>query len=212
MTPADRTAWVIALDVDCYAKAVLHVLAFRANAKSGRCWPSMVTLAKESGMSVRKAREVTRQLHLAGLIDVSISIGKSSNSYVVKFGANPAQRAALDDIQPGTACRVKASQPGTTRKPTRHSVPINPAQRADITGKEQVIEQPAPAAPSVWDIGKQWISGDLLGRCIREHSAETVAQAITATDLKRPGDPKTYLLGILKSKKQAEAHRAEQPW
>lgn len=212
MTPAERTAWIVSLDIDAYAKSVLHALAHRADANTGRCWPSMTRLARDAGVSVRKARDVTRQLQAVGLIEVSISVGKSSNSYTVRFGANPAPRAALHVIQPGTARRVESLQPGTTRRPTRHRVPVNPAQRADRTGKEQIKEQaPAPAAPSVWNIGKQWISGDLLGKCIKDHGEEAVAQAIAATDLKKPADPKSYLLGVLKSKKP-EVHRVANDW
>lgn len=203
MTPADRTAWIVSLDIDAYAKSVLHALAHRADANTGRCWPSMRRLARDAGVSVRKARDVTRQLQAVGLIDVSISVGKSSNSYTVRFGANPAPRAALHVIQPGTARRVESLQPGTIRRPTRHRVPVNPAQRADRTGKEQIKEQaPAPAAPSIWDLWTA-IAGEskrsLLGKLIKSYGEEQVAAAVANTSRKRPADPTQYLIGVLKA-------------
>ena len=141
MTPSERTTWVLSLSVDAYCKAVLHALAHRID-NSQSCWPSMARLAEDSGMSIRKAREVTRQLHEIGLIEVTHSQGRKSNRYTVKIGHNPAQcaelnpapRAELDHVEPGTTRRVNGHQPGTTRHPTRHSVP-----REQI--REQIIEQ-----------------------------------------------------------------------
>ena len=51
MIPADRTAWVVDLDVDCFAKAVLHVMAHRANGTTLKSWITIDRLAKEAGMS-----------------------------------------------------------------------------------------------------------------------------------------------------------------
>mgnify|MGYP000080995109 CR=1 FL=1 len=69
MTGFERTERILGLSVDAYAKAMLQALAYRADATSDRCWPSMKRLAGESGMSVRKARYVIRELQAAGLID-----------------------------------------------------------------------------------------------------------------------------------------------
>lgn len=211
MMPADRSAWVVSLDANAYQKSVLFVLAHRADAKSGRCWPSMVKLAKESGMSVRKAREVIRDLQMAGLIDVAISIGKSSNRYFVKFGTNPAQPAALEESEPGTAFRVTPPQPGTTRKPTRHSVPINPAQRADRTGNSTGKRK--GASPTVWDIGESLLgSRPMVGKLIGRYGEEAVAKALAVADLKRPADPRSYIIGILNAQQPQEVRRAASDW
>lgn len=204
MTPVDRTAWVVSLDVDCYAKAVLHVLAFRANSSTFKCWITVDRLVREAGMSRRKVQATIRELESAGLLASDRSVGRKANTYTLNVKANSARRAPLNRARRAPLSVVNRAQdviqPCTTGIPTVHAVHPEP-------GNEQVIEQPAPSAPSVWNIAKQWISPDLLGKCIREHTEEVVAQAITATDLKRPADPKSYLLGILKKQKQPEVRR-----
>jgi len=215
--PADRTAWVVDLDVDCFAKAVLHVMAHRANGTTLKSWITIDRLAKEAGMSRRKVQSTIRALESAGLLESDRSSGRKANTYRLNMKANPAQRASLNRAQRASLNRAQRAslsasnraqidiQPCTDRHPTVHIV--HPEQV--LTG----IEQPTPpAAASVWSIAKQWLSGGLLGRCIRDYGEENVAQAITATDLKRPADPKAYLLGILKKTKQPEVTRVVNDW
>lgn len=209
MTPADRTAWVIGLDVDSYAKAVLHVLAFRANNTTLKCWITVNRLTREAGMSRRKVQATLRELESVGLLIADRSVGRKSNTYTLNMKANSARRAPLNRAQRAPLSAPNRAQgviqPCTTRHSTVHSV--HPEQVL-----EPGIEQPSPSAPSVWNIGEQWISRALLAKCIRDHGEETVSQAIAATDLKKPADPKSYLLGVLKSKKPPEVHRVANDW
>ena len=209
VSPAERTAWVVKVDVDVYGKALLFVLAHRADANTGECWITVGRLAHEAGMSERKAQLVVRQLVHIGLLSIDRRLGRKANTYRLVYATNPAQRAPLNRAQraPLSASNraLRDIQPCTDRHPTVHIV--HPEQV--LTG----IEQPTPpAAASVWSIAKQWLSGGLLGRCIRDYGEENVAQAITATDLKRPADPKAYLLGILKKTKQPEVTRVVNDW
>ncbi len=210
MTPVDRTAWVIGLDVDCYAKAVLHVIAFRANNTTFKCWITVDRLAKEAGMSRRKVQATLRDLESAGLLKSDRSAGRKANTYHLNMKANHAHRAPLNRARRAPLRVVNRAQdviqPCTTGIPTVHSVHPEP-------GKEPGKEQGAPAAPSVWDIGAGILGNrTLLGKLIREHGEEVVGQAIASTDLKRPADPKSYLLGILKTKTQPEVPRVANDW
>jgi len=201
VSPAERTAWVVKVDVDVYGKALLFVLAHRADANTGECWITVGRLAHEAGMSERKAQLVVRQLVHIGLLSIDRRLGRKANTYRLVYATNPAQRAPLHIVNPAP----QVSQPRTSRHPTPHSV--HPEQV--LTG----IEQPTPpAAASVWSIAKQWLSGGLLGRCVSDHGEENVAQAIIATDLKRPADPKSYLLGILRKQKTPEVSRVSNDW
>jgi hypothetical protein len=47
--------------INVYERSVLLVLANRLNDKTGRCYPSMHTIAKEACCSERKAQEVTKK-------------------------------------------------------------------------------------------------------------------------------------------------------
>lgn len=130
MSPGDRHRWVITLDLGAHEKAVLHVLANRADAESLTCFMSIETLAHDSGASVRKARSVVRELERSGLISTRVGGGAGrASSYTL----------AIDE----TRHRV----PSNSEK-TRHRLHENPAQIAQKpgtacrpTGIEQVNEQ-----------------------------------------------------------------------
>lgn len=66
---------------------------------------------------------------------------------------------------------------------------------------------------TIWDIARQWLGGDLLGKTIRDHGEEPTKQAVVDTLLKVPADPKSYLLGILKSTpEKIDRGTDTQPW
>ena len=84
--------WTLDLGVDHFAKAVLHTLRFYVN-DDGECWPSMIRIARESGMSERKARGVIKELAESGHIEIARSPGRRTNVY--RLPPNPAQCAGL---------------------------------------------------------------------------------------------------------------------
>ncbi len=132
--------WTLDLDVDHFAKAVLHTLRYYVN-DDGECWPSMIRITRESGMSERKAREVINALEDAGHIEVERSPGRRTNVY--RLPPNPAQCAGLKLSNPAHNTGLNESQPGTSRTPTRHHRYPNPAQCAankDRTSNE--LEDP----------------------------------------------------------------------
>jgi len=77
--------WARPLDLSKRDKAVLLNLAERANAKTGRCWPCMKTIARETGYCVRAVRFALRYLEEQGLIRTLRQLGRRS-IYWVLFG------------------------------------------------------------------------------------------------------------------------------
>lgn len=115
--------WCLGLAVDAYAKAILHSLIQYVD-ENGECWPSVERIARESGMSPRKARATIRRLEDHGLLSVVRSQGRCTNRY--RLSANPAQRAGLAHVQPGTQGRV------------------NPAQHAGLENANPASQVPQP--------------------------------------------------------------------
>lgn len=92
---------------------VLLALADHAD-ENGKCWPSMERIARKARMSIRTARRTIRKLEAAGLVSVSVSVGRSSNQYIVHMG-NP-------DTMAGSG-----SKPGQSVRSTRPQLcPPNP--------------------------------------------------------------------------------------
>ena len=199
MTPSDRAAWVISLRVDAFAKSLLHVLAYRANDSTFKCWTTVERLTQDAGMSERKVQKLITKLQADGLLEVSRSAGRKSNLYRVNFKANPAHGAPLNGRQPRTACA-----------PTPHTVRFNPAHGAPRTGIQQVLNNSATTSPSIWDL---WIgiAGEskrgFLGIQIKQFGEDEVASAVAIVSTKRPADPSQYLIGILRKSKPVEVRR-----
>lgn len=197
MREHDRHRWVLELPLRSDAKAVLHVLAHRANGDSLTCFTSMRRLAADAGMSVRHARKVVGHLRLSGLIAVKLGGGTAANLYTLKAIA-PAQYASL----PGTVCPGSPAQqvgdPGTIGHSPRHNVPPNKS----LTVLEQ---DDARAPPTVWDVWDGIAPGSrsLLGKLIHDHSEQAVAEAIATVDRKRPADPVSYLRGVLNKRQRS---------
>lgn len=80
-----RIQAVQALDLHPRDKAVLVWLAFHAGGSWPRCWPSVATLAKDSGYSRRTVIDALGALAGRGLIDVQRR-RSASNVYKLKLG------------------------------------------------------------------------------------------------------------------------------
>lgn len=102
---ADLRRAVLDLDVDAYGKALLHTLVQYVD-DAGWCYPAMARIAREAGMSERKARIVVRDLEDRGALEVARSTGRAANRYRLRPGT-------VCSVQPGTACSVQHDQPGT---------------------------------------------------------------------------------------------------
>jgi hypothetical protein len=79
--------------LSAYALLAYVALSGRAD-RSGECWPSIATLAKEARCSASSARRAVRELRLAGLVTVRSQQrthdgGQSSNVYRVYISSDP---------------------------------------------------------------------------------------------------------------------------
>lgn len=165
------------LEIDIYQQAVLMGLANCAAEDGTNAWPSVETLALRGRMSERKARDALRALEAANIIrPTSLSKGRATTVYALNMGLlaqhkgpvrlsgagpvdfdAPSPRGGGDHLQPGTACRVEAAQPGTTRHQpgtprhsTRHTVPPNllePVRTSARDGRDAPsARSPSPAS------------------------------------------------------------------
>jgi hypothetical protein len=81
--------WAVKQELPAMQKIVLLMMANRSSPETGACFPSVKTLAKECGMSIRAATNQITLLKAAGLIEVENQFrkdgGQTSNSYILKF-------------------------------------------------------------------------------------------------------------------------------
>ena len=116
-TPTDRWRAVIEADsIRGPARAVLNALAYHTHQKTLEAWPSITTLARESGLSVATVRRSTRSLELCGAVTVLLQSdggSKHPNRY----------RVNLDETW--LAARVKAREPS-------QSATVEPLQAATV--------------------------------------------------------------------------------
>lgn len=117
-----------------HERIVLLELWRRSNF-DGEAWPSVETIARDTGMGARRARQAVRKLEDAGAIETARSAGRLANVYLVVpewvqavLAINPAPHAALDDS--GSAADTG-----------------NPAQ--NVPNPAQIAPNPAPRAAEV---------------------------------------------------------------
>lgn len=116
---------------------------------------------------------------------------------------SPNNRERESEIPPPSK-DVKENKDLPTREPRVDDASLTthmhaPAEREREQDKRGTSVPAAAAPPSVWDYGRQVLGGSLLGKCIRDHGEERTQAAIIATEEKDAADPKSYLLGILKT-------------
>ena len=133
--------WARPLTLAPVRKAVLLNLAERANAQTGRCWPCMRTIARETGYCVRAVRLALRYLETAGLIRTLRQVGRRS-IYWVTFGVM---------VQPGAPLQLDLDLPQTAAAgaaPPRNPVPgIQPSKDQPSEEPEESAHARAPADP-----------------------------------------------------------------
>lgn len=81
--------WAVKQELPAMQKIVLLMMSNRANPETGACFPSLQTLAKECGMSIRSVVNQIALLKAANLIEVENNFrkdkGQTSNSYLLNF-------------------------------------------------------------------------------------------------------------------------------
>jgi len=133
--------WARPLTLAPLHKAVLLNLADRADAKTGKCWPCMKTIARETGYCVRAVRFGLRYLETHGLIRTLRQVGRRS-IYWVTFGVV---------VQPGAAIQLDLDLPAPAElesAPPRNPDPgIQPSIQSPEVVESESAQARAPANP-----------------------------------------------------------------
>lgn len=127
-------------------KIVLLCLADRAN-DGGFCWPSVATIARETGVSPRGVQAALRRLRQLGLIDVRQSAGgRMSNVYRLHLAAisTPERHTKAAPAEPETPA-PGAGVSYTEAEAPPHTVRGTPAPGAGVRGVDK-SGTPAPGA------------------------------------------------------------------
>lgn len=128
--------WAYGHRLPAIQKAVLVAMAYRHNAKSGRCDPSIETLAGMTGLSERALRYAINDLATAEVIRIErrrIGCRQTSNAYVLNL-ANRYSKSAR--IAPS-----RRVQPASGAPSSDDFQPAHTSRLADAS-------QPAPGAPN----------------------------------------------------------------
>lgn len=112
------------------ARMVLIALADRANG-ARLCWPSLPTIAVDTGLSVRQAQTVTHKLEALGLVRRELR-GRSMHYYILR-------------PFPGQASEPEPQKSAEPRQPLPDSVTIEPRQ--PLPAFEPGPQQPLPDDP-----------------------------------------------------------------
>ena len=148
--------WAYDQDLPKNQKLVLLALAFHTNHEPGNktCWPSMIRLAKGTGLSKRTGARSIPQLDRTGLINIKRGGGRgNSNLYTLRYKqrhcgavsqtktASPSQETASTvQINSVTSAMEQGSEQGKNKGVTCD--PENPrANRPKINGKPVTIAE-----------------------------------------------------------------------
>jgi Helix-turn-helix domain len=132
----DRDDWIkllLAADGDTLsttAKIVATRVAFHHNIETGRCDPSLDTLASGISMSARHVRRMLNELEEAGWLIVAKSVGgrrqgDDYNSHSFKLSV-PVTRTGESGLNPDTVVRDNESNPDKPGRLTRTNGVANP--------------------------------------------------------------------------------------
>lgn len=132
------------------AKLVLLCLADAHNAKTGKCFPSVSTIAERSGLDRKAVMSGIKKLESFGLISVAKKYG-ASNSYELRTSAENGtgmdeQKEAQTSAENGTSTDLGTStENGTPPVPKTGPVPV------PKTGHKPVIEPGSNQKDIVFD-------------------------------------------------------------
>ncbi|WP_192964450.1 helix-turn-helix domain-containing protein [Phycobacter azelaicus] len=158
-------AWAVDL-LSTYERIVLVRLADRANDKTGGCWPSVASLARDCSCGVRTVQGVLKELEKRGLISVERNAGpKGCNVY--RLTLPPATDAPPHVVHPSTADSqppqvTTASSAGGAPEPKKNPKKTLPKKAA----KEMEMEVEAIKA------GKRYLLSGVSAHKARELVSE----------------------------------------
>ncbi|MFS8184218.1 helix-turn-helix domain-containing protein [Pseudovibrio denitrificans] len=135
---SDKQNWCVAITKDRNLSAndvrVGIILCEHINARSGRAWPSMETLAAEANASPRTAKRAIKKLSMLGYITITRKTGRG-NSNVYELVLASAKGDTADTIY-----EEKGDTPDTFYTPkgdkTDEKGCQNPTEKGDTTGTQ----------------------------------------------------------------------------
>jgi hypothetical protein len=131
----ERDRWIcriLAMKVPHAAARLATRIAMHVNIKTGRCDPSVKTLAAESSIPERSVYRSVDLLEQVGLIAINRSNGRQSNRYVLLLNTAKAESVLTPDLVTGPPLSKRAATPDTTYNPT---LPYAGRQKAKRTAK-----------------------------------------------------------------------------
>lgn len=128
-----RHLWVATLSASGAEKGVLRILADRANSESLKCWPSVETISRESGYSIRQVQRALKSLANEKLIGVELSSGRKPNRYKLLFNRAMVSRLVIPNHD--RVSRLEAPNHDRVSRQPRHGVTVNHDRVSPEPGK-----------------------------------------------------------------------------
>jgi DNA-binding transcriptional ArsR family regulator len=182
-------AWALQQRLSPFPRSVLVQLADHLNQDTGRCYPSVPTLARECVMSVRAVRAQLRALEKAGLIQ-TIERPGSWSKYVLRVEARATAEviplrpilAPVSEPTPAADAGVKSATPAyddTEPPPTPAAASAEPLEsKKDNQGRKEARVAPAAHARDPLPIVSNFSQPQQARRSGAEDMAQTIEVAI----------------------------------
>jgi len=137
--PTLRTRWMRAIalsDLHPTQKLVAYTIGQRMNAE-GRSWPSVPTIAKESGLALRTVKSRYKEIVKAGLLEVERGRGRGkSNNYQAVIPVHLLHLLEAETVQLTTTRGASHDRKGASGSPGSSSeVPIEDAPPLPVPGR-----------------------------------------------------------------------------
>ena len=174
-------------------RLLLHTLILHRNARTGECFPTYPTLAREMGASVRTVKYATARLAAARLLTVGKRKTRDGdgNTYALTLPAIHADGATVAPSDGATVAHTTADrrcnpQPQTVQSTTADGATVAPEQRRNSFQQRTNANAVAPA-PRVVAISKAVVldAAERLG--IPRRFAEETADLWEATNWETTG-------------------------
>ncbi len=187
-----------------YTDAMRDPKVGRLSDKDFRLWVELLSVAAENDGHIPPVDDLRiilkRRLdHLSSAVDRLISIGLIDCLADGYAPHNWEKRQYKSDVS--TARVRKYREKGNVSETAPDTDTDTDNTLAKASGAD------APSDKAFWDSAKAYLgpsSGSLIGKWSRDYGKAQTASAITAAQLERAADPKSYIMGILRKGARAE--------
>ena len=138
---SDRLAWAMGLKVKPSSKLVAVAISSHAGASSGLAWPSLTTLAAETGLSLRQTVYCVRDLERGGHLTITrLRVGKvnRANRYrLPKLAGSAKTGGGSAEVARGGSAQVAPEPVRSTEPVSTHTAPRVTCERHDRSWYER---------------------------------------------------------------------------